>query len=206
MGLTSMLYWSLGMLPFKDAFWTETDEPGNEWAPASEADPELETVVSAVMAGPVGPSDALGLFNRTRIMRTCSADGTLLKPKAPAMNVDATFTAAARSWDGANNALGLAHIWAAPMGPAAAVAASAAGSGAAVHDHFVALFANITSAAGASFGMADLSAIGDAPAGSAPRAGYVAREFYSGRVARVNSSSKLEVAAMTKPASCSGAG
>ena len=153
-------------------------------------------------------------------MRTCTADGTLLKPKAPAMNVDATFTAAAASWGGANNALGLAHIWAAPMaaatsaaatGPPGEVPAAAAAdesadeSSTAVPDHVVVLFANITAASGVSFGLADLAAASDGP-GTAPAAGYLAREFYTGRVVQVNASAKLDVAKMTRPARCASAG
>ena len=75
-GMTSMLYWSLGLLPFKDDFWDTMDQPGNHWA-ASEADPELQTLVSALIAGPVGPADGIGLLNRTRVMQTCRADGRL---------------------------------------------------------------------------------------------------------------------------------
>jgi hypothetical protein len=30
-GLTSVMYWSIGLIPFKDDFWSETMEPGNHW-------------------------------------------------------------------------------------------------------------------------------------------------------------------------------
>ena len=43
LGLTSLLYWALGLLPFKDDFWSEADQPGNHWR-SSEADAELQTV------------------------------------------------------------------------------------------------------------------------------------------------------------------
>lgn len=46
----------------------------------TEADPELQTLVSSLIGGPVGPSDAIGSMNRTRLLQTCMADGTLLKP------------------------------------------------------------------------------------------------------------------------------
>ena len=84
-GLTSLFYWSIGLLPFKDDFWSETDEPGNHWG-GTEVDPELQTLVSSLIAGPVGPADAIGKLNRTRVMQACRADRTLLKPHAPAMN------------------------------------------------------------------------------------------------------------------------
>ena len=57
-------------LPFfcQDDFWSETDEPGNHWQ-SLEADPELQNLVSALTAGPVGPADAIGRMNRTRLMQ-----------------------------------------------------------------------------------------------------------------------------------------
>jgi hypothetical protein len=53
LGVTSILYWSIGLIPFKDDFWSEMVEPGNEWG-TNETDPELETIVSLLSAGPVG--------------------------------------------------------------------------------------------------------------------------------------------------------
>ena len=45
-GLTSMLYWSLGLIPFKDDFWSRTHEEGNIWGNnATEADPELQGMI-----------------------------------------------------------------------------------------------------------------------------------------------------------------
>jgi hypothetical protein len=65
LGLSATLYWALGVIPFKDDFWSEMIEPGNEWN-SSEADPELETLVSSLSAGPVGPADKLGLQVHTQ--------------------------------------------------------------------------------------------------------------------------------------------
>ena len=52
-GLTANLYWALGVVPFKDDFWSEETQPGNRWGTntAKEADAELQTVVSALTAG-----------------------------------------------------------------------------------------------------------------------------------------------------------
>ena len=53
----------------------------------TEVDPELQTLVSSLIAGPVGPADAIGKLNRTRVMQACRADGTLHPryPLAPAV-------------------------------------------------------------------------------------------------------------------------
>ena len=82
-------------------------EPGNEWN-ASEADPELETLVSSLSAGPVGPADKVGLINVTRVMQTCRADGLLLKAATPAMQLDSTFVAALHRHTVQEN--GIAHV------------------------------------------------------------------------------------------------
>lgn len=49
----------------------------------------MHALVSALSGGPVSPSDAPGAANVTLLMRTCRSDGTLLKPDAPAMPLDA---------------------------------------------------------------------------------------------------------------------
>ena len=137
LGLSAMFYWSLvsaatacyqrpvttsspdadrccqqGILPFKDDFWSESVEPGNTWG-SKEADPELQTLVSALSGGPVGPSDALHQINVSRVMQTCTQDGTLLKPSAPAMQLDSTYTAAARRQTAQDN--GIAHVRSDPL-------------------------------------------------------------------------------------------
>lgn len=143
LGVTGLLYWALGLIPFKDDFWSELSEPGNAYK-STEADPELQTLVSALSGGPVGPADGMGDLNKTRVMQTCRADGVLLKPLAPAVNLDSTFTAAlaaAFAWSGPGsagdgpgsevevevevgappqmNGLGLEHVWGTTLGPAA---------------------------------------------------------------------------------------
>jgi hypothetical protein len=91
-GATSLLEWSLGLAPFKDDFWTTTDQPGSPYKDKpTEPNVILETIVSSLSAGPVGPSDAVGKENVDLIMRTCRADGLLLKPDRPATPVDAWF-------------------------------------------------------------------------------------------------------------------
>eukprot|EP00051_Salpingoeca_urceolata_P007182 m.95352 g.95352 ORF g.95352 m.95352 type:complete len:789 (-) comp15151_c0_seq3:34-2400(-) len=89
--LSSLLYWAVGIIPFKDDFWSESIEPGSKWPGTIEKNPELQTLVSALLAGPVGPSDAVDKINATRIMQTCRADGVLLKPNRPAFLSDAAL-------------------------------------------------------------------------------------------------------------------
>ena len=47
-------------------------------------------------------------------MQVCRADGTLLKPHAPAMNLDSTFSAALRE-GGAEDCIGVESVWATTM-------------------------------------------------------------------------------------------
>ncbi|MBV9850127.1 MAG: hypothetical protein JO250_10680 [Armatimonadetes bacterium] len=93
-GATSLLAWALGLAPFKDTFWTTADEPGSPYGPkAREPNAELETLASALSAGPVGPGDAIGQTNVSLLMKVCRADGLLLKPDKPATPIDRWFLA-----------------------------------------------------------------------------------------------------------------
>ena len=57
-------------------------------------------------SGPYGPSDGLGLLNAELILRSCRADGVLLKPSAPLATLDAAFLG-----DAFEAARGPAHVW-----------------------------------------------------------------------------------------------
>ena len=103
-GLSSLLIWSLGGAPSKDTFWTTDNAPlGPEsggcdrkrGCPADHdnATCELHTILSVMSTGPVGFSDAIGKTNASLIMRTCSSDGTLLKPIKAITSIDATLSA-----------------------------------------------------------------------------------------------------------------
>ncbi|XP_071834017.1 uncharacterized protein [Apostichopus japonicus] len=89
-GLTSIMHHAIRIRPFKDNFWTTTTQPGNIYA-RSEKHPHLQTVVSALSTGPVGPSDKIGYSNVSLINRTCNSDGVLLMPSRPAMMIDASI-------------------------------------------------------------------------------------------------------------------
>lgn len=91
-GTTSLLAWALGLAPFKDTFWTTAQEPGSPYGDkAREPNPELETLVSALSAGPIGPGDGIGLTNTALLMKVCRQDGLLLKPDKPATPLDRWF-------------------------------------------------------------------------------------------------------------------
>jgi len=217
------MYWSIGLLPFKDDFWSESDNYANPWN-SREADPELQTVVSSLIAGPVGPADGLGNLNKTRIMRTCRQDGTLLKPHGPAMNLDSTFKAALADKRALGTAsyIGVPSVWGATMSASAAAASAAATSSVSPPSapppvHHVLLFANV-SAAGYAVELSELLAI-EAEARRAPdfsfqfklkidsaaasqTASFVAREFYSGEQRLVDAAHPLKVSHAPPPPAC----
>ncbi|XP_070576650.1 uncharacterized protein [Ptychodera flava] len=86
-GISSILNHAVGLAPFKDTFWTTTDQPGNKYH-AREPYNELQAVVSTLSTGPVGPSDKIKYSNVSLIMRSCNTDGMLLKPSRPATSID----------------------------------------------------------------------------------------------------------------------
>jgi hypothetical protein len=219
-GLTSLLYWSIGLLPFKDDFWSEIDQPGNHWN-AKEADPELQTLVSSLIAGPVGPADGIGMLNRTRVMQTCREDGILLKPHGPAMNLDSTFAAALADTKapGASSYIGIPSIWGTTISANTNSLTNGNTNGYADKSappiHHLLLFANV-STAGYSVEVSELQGI-EAEALSSPdlvaqfdtetalkspATSFVGREYYTGELRVVDSSTPLHVAHAPKPAAC----
>jgi hypothetical protein len=85
-----MLAWALGLAPFKDVFWSTEEQPGNTYN-KSEPNCELQALVSVLSCGGVGPGDKIGLANKELLLKTCRADGLLLKPDKPATTIDARF-------------------------------------------------------------------------------------------------------------------
>ena len=55
---------------------------------------EVEALLSALSAGPVGIGDPLGEADPAIVRRTCRADGVLVKPDAPITATNAGF----RKW------------------------------------------------------------------------------------------------------------
>jgi hypothetical protein len=88
-GVTSLLADALGMAPYKDTFWSTSDEPGSSYKPsAMEPLPEREIVMAVLSTGPVGPGDAINYTNSERIMKCCRQDGLILKPDRPISMLD----------------------------------------------------------------------------------------------------------------------
>jgi hypothetical protein len=84
---SSILARALGLNPFKDVFFTT--KRGIMWG---ERCPELETILSALSAGPVAPGDPIGHVNKTLVHACCRPDGVLLKPDRPLTAADIMFT------------------------------------------------------------------------------------------------------------------
>lgn len=82
--IVAMIADAVGVRPFKDNFRS------------TEKHAEAEALISALSTGMVAPSDKIGASKRDIIMRTCRADGLLLKPDKPATPIDAMFFAHSR--------------------------------------------------------------------------------------------------------------
>ncbi|MCB9488930.1 MAG: hypothetical protein H6684_09395 [Deltaproteobacteria bacterium] len=77
--IANMIVDAVGLRPFKDNFRT------------AEAHGEAEALISILSAGMVGPSDEVNEQDAALLMRTCRADGLLLKPDAAAKPIDSMF-------------------------------------------------------------------------------------------------------------------
>jgi len=90
-GYSSLLLYSLGVIPFKDNFWTSETETGCKYMYCTEPNPQMVSVVATLSGGPVAFSDKIDLVNTTTVLRTCTKGGTLLKADKPATVLDAVF-------------------------------------------------------------------------------------------------------------------
>ena len=93
LGENAMLCWALGLAPFKDVFWSTEVQEGSTYKNGKVTEPnfELQALVSALSRGAVGPGDKIGYMNRELLLRTCRADGLLLKPDKPATPIERCF-------------------------------------------------------------------------------------------------------------------
>ncbi len=48
----------------------------------------LHSLMATLSTGPVAPGDAIDKINKTLVMKSCNADGLILKPSRPAFPVD----------------------------------------------------------------------------------------------------------------------
>ena len=112
-GATALFYWAIGILPFKDGFYSSTNpqvggqtvgpekNPGKELSSCAYANKyfiksslfhvDREALMGTLSCAMVGPMDGIELLNATRVMTTCRGDGVVLKPDKPVSTVDSCF-------------------------------------------------------------------------------------------------------------------
>ena len=78
---------ALGLWPFKDVFLSRRDGTGLDGDPLA----EVEALLAALSAGPVGIGDRLGRTDPELVRRTCRADGVLVKPDVPLAALDRCY-------------------------------------------------------------------------------------------------------------------
>ena len=99
-GSAAIFVHAVGLLPFKDAFLSNTTQPppthsntgGGEgrggFKGFKEVAPALHAASALLSTGPVSPSDGVDGADVGLIMSLCRADGMLLKPDKPARTLD----------------------------------------------------------------------------------------------------------------------
>jgi hypothetical protein len=80
---------ALGLWPFKDVFLSSRTGTGLDGDPHA----EVEALLAALSAGPVGIGDRIGRTDRELVLRTCREDGVLLKPDLPLAALDRCYLA-----------------------------------------------------------------------------------------------------------------
>lgn len=92
-GLSDLLFDAVGLIPWKDTFWTTEKQPGcpSSYSRCCEPNPELQTLLAVLSTGPVSPGDSIGHANVTLLKRACMFDGTLLKPNSPVLPLNKVF-------------------------------------------------------------------------------------------------------------------
>ncbi len=78
--VTNALARVLGLRPYKDVFWSDRSDPDHH--------SEAESLLAALSTGPVGLGDRLGGADRELVLRTCRADGVLVRPDVPLAAVE----------------------------------------------------------------------------------------------------------------------
>lgn len=90
-GATSMFYWSIGILPFKDGFYSSNLPQCGGQVVGPEMHPNRAALMAALSGAMVGPMDGIHLMNASRVMSTCRSDGLLLKPDKPLAPFESCF-------------------------------------------------------------------------------------------------------------------
>lgn len=83
----------LGFSAFKDVFMSNCENESGEVDIDGDPNAELEALLSAMSCGPVGIGDRAGRTDRNIVMRTCRADGVLIKPDIPLAALDQSLSA-----------------------------------------------------------------------------------------------------------------
>jgi hypothetical protein len=92
-GISSMFADAIGLAPFKDVFWSTSEQPGAPYKSSPhEVLPEREILIATLSTGPVGPGDAINYTNVDRIMKCCRKDGLILKPDRPLTTINALIS------------------------------------------------------------------------------------------------------------------
>ena len=89
-GGTALFYWAVGILPFKDGFYSSNMKQVGGANVGPEQTPDRHALVATLSGAIVAPMDGLGLMNATRVMQTCRKDGVVLKPDRPLVTTDAS--------------------------------------------------------------------------------------------------------------------
>jgi len=90
-GSSSLFYWALGILPFKDGFYSSTHKQVGGQTVGPERNPDKQAIMATLSCAMVGPMDGINLLNKTRVMTTCRADGYVLKPDKPVSTSEYCF-------------------------------------------------------------------------------------------------------------------
>ncbi|HVX18229.1 MAG TPA: hypothetical protein VHA73_09365 [Acidimicrobiales bacterium] len=83
--VTNALARGLGLMPFKDVFRADPEVAGDNGEP--------EALLAALSTGPVGLGDRVGRMDPGLALRTCRADGRLIKPRVPVAATGASMFA-----------------------------------------------------------------------------------------------------------------
>jgi hypothetical protein len=90
-GRVSMITWAIGIIPFKDTFWTTSVQPGSTYGNFTEPNIQLNALIALMSLGGVAISDKIGNTNSTVVNQLCRSDGVLFRPERPATAMDSTF-------------------------------------------------------------------------------------------------------------------
>jgi hypothetical protein len=91
LGGTSLFYWAIGILPFKDGYYSSTNKQVGGQTVGPETNPDREALMATLSCAMVGPMDGIHLLNKTRTMTSARGDGYILKPDRPLSTTDACF-------------------------------------------------------------------------------------------------------------------